>query len=88
MALACHNPQGTRASTWYAADTRASVARAYRPAWNAKAKSRITRVMTVADRAEFPEDLHPEAFTSSVRRRRNGRSSTVPADAATPSTST
>ncbi|GAB2731699.1 DUF6527 family protein [Nocardioides pakistanensis] len=39
--------------------TEIGVVRAYRRTRNAHAKSRITRVIIVADRAELPEDLHP-----------------------------
>jgi hypothetical protein len=41
------------------ARTQIGAVRAYRRTRNAHAKSRITRVIAVAGRAELPEDLHP-----------------------------
>lgn len=35
------------------------VVRAYRRARDARAKSRVTRIIAVAGRAELPEDFHP-----------------------------
>lgn len=41
------------------ARTQISVIRAYRRIRNARARSRITRVITITNRAELPEDLNP-----------------------------
>jgi len=42
--------------------TQIGVIRVYRRVRNAHAKSRITRVITVAGHAELPEDLHPRCL--------------------------
>lgn len=42
--------------------TQTRVVRAYRRARNARAKSSVTRIITVPGRADLPEDLHPRCI--------------------------